>query len=168
MSRPLRFLLCASAATLIFGSEPSAFLAAQAQVAEVAAPLPKFRGTHRARPFHRAPTYYGGIGAPSRVGGKARNGGGVGATSAIGGIGGASDVGGPALTQWQFGREIGGVPDVGGPALNGGLGGIGGGPDVGGPALNGGLLSGPSRVGGPALGAPQFGGAPGLSGPRVP
>ena len=47
MSRPLRFLLCASTATLIFGSEPSAFLAAQAQVADVAAPLPKFRGTHR-------------------------------------------------------------------------------------------------------------------------
>jgi hypothetical protein len=171
MSRPLRFLLSASAAALIFGSEPSAFLAAQAQVADVAAPLPKFRGTHRVRAFHRAPIgspYNGGVGAPSRVGGKARNGRGVGATSAIGGIGGAADVGGPALTQWQFGREIGGVPDVGGPALNGGLGGIGGGPDVGGPALNGGLLSGPSRVGGPALGAPQFGGAPGLSGPRVP
>jgi hypothetical protein len=113
------------------------------------------------RAFHRAPIN-GGIGAASRVGGKARNGGRVDATSAIGGIGGASDVGGPALTQWRFGREIGGVPDVGGPALNGGLGGIGGGPDVGGPALNGGLVSGPARVGGPALGAPQpqFGGAP--------
>ena len=164
MSRPLRFLLCASAAALIFGSEPSAFLAAQAQVADVAAPLPKFRGTHRVRAFHRAPIN-GGIGAASRVGGKARNGG-VDATSAIGGIGGASDVGGPALNQWRFGREIGGVPDVGGPALNGGLKGIGGGPDVGGPALNGGLVSGPARVGGPALGAPQFGGAPGLGGPH--
>jgi hypothetical protein len=86
----------------------------------------------------------------------ASNGGRVEATSAIGGIGGAADVGGPALTQWQFGREIGGVPDVGGPALNGGLGGIGGGPDVGGPALNGGLVSGPARVGGPALGAPHM------------
>ena len=161
MSRPLRFLLCASTATLIFGSEPSAFLAAQAQVADVAAPLPKFRGTHRVRAFHRAPIN-GGIGAASRVGGKARNGGRVDPTGAIGGIGGASDVGGPALTQWRFGREIGGVPDVGGPALNGGLKGIGGGPDVGGPALNGGLVSGPARVGGPALGAPQpqFGGAP--------
>jgi hypothetical protein len=154
MPRPLRFLLCASAATLIFGSEPSAFFAAQAQVADVAAPLPKFRGTHRARAFHRAPIgspTNGGFGAASRVGPKARNGGRVDGTSAIGGVGGAADVGGPALTQWQFGREIGGVPDVGGPALNGGLGGIGGGPDVGGPALNGGLLSGPARVGGPAL-----------------
>ena len=36
MPRPLCFLLCASAAALIFGSEPSAFLAAQAQVADVA------------------------------------------------------------------------------------------------------------------------------------
>ena len=157
MSRLLRFLLCASAAALVFGSEPSAFLAAQAQgqVADVAAPLPKFRGTHRrVTPFHRAPIRAfdnGGIGAASRVGPKAPNGGRVDATSAIGGIGGAADVGGPALTQWQFGREIGGVPDVGGPALNGGLGGIGGGPDVGGPALNGGLVSGPARVGGPAL-----------------
>lgn len=104
MSRPLCFLLCASAAAFIFGSEPSAFLAAQAQVADVAAPLPKFRGTHRVRAFHRAPIgapYNGGIGAASRVGGKARNGG-VDATSAIGGIGGASDVGGPALTQWRL------------------------------------------------------------------
>jgi len=168
MSRPLCFLLCASAAALIFGSEPSAFLTAQAQVADVAAPLPKFRGTHRARAFHRAPIgapYNGGVGAASRVGGKARNGG-VDATSAIGGIGGASDVGGPALNQWRFGREIGGVPDVGGPALNGGLKGIGGGPDVGGPALNGGLISGPARVGGPALGGLQFRGAPGLGIPH--
>jgi hypothetical protein len=157
MSRLLRFLFCASVAALVFGSEPSAFLAAQAQaqVADVAAPLPKFRGTHRrVTPFHRASIRApdnGGIGAASRVGPKARNGGRVDATSAIGGIGGAADVGGPALTQWQFGREIGGVPDVGGPALTGGLGGIGGGPDVGGPALNGGLVSGPARVGGPAL-----------------
>jgi hypothetical protein len=173
MSRPLRFLLCASAAALIFGSEPSAFLA-PAQVTDVAAPLPKFRGTHRVGAFHRAsvsPPYNGAIGAASRVGGKARYGSRVDATSAIGGIGGASDVGGPALTQWRFGREIGGVPDVGGPALNGGFGGIGGGPDVGGPALNGGLVSGPARVfpleGTPALGAPQFGGAPGLGGPRL-
>ena len=151
MSRPLRLLLCASAAALIFGSEPSAFLAAQAQVADVAAPLPKFRGTHRVRAFRRAPTgapHNGGIGAASRVGPKARNGGRVDATSAIGGIGGAADVGGPALTQWQFGREIGGVPDVGGPALNGGL------------------ISGPARVGGPALGGPQFSGAPGLGIPH--
>jgi hypothetical protein len=166
MSRPLHFLLCASVAALIFGSEPSAFLAAQAQVADVAAPLPKFRGTHRAGAFHRAPIgapYNGGIGAASGVGGTARR---VGATSAIGGIGGASDVGGPALTQWKFGREIGGVPDVGGPALNGGLKGIGGGPDVGGPALNGGLVSGPARVGGPALGGLQFVGAPSLGIPH--
>ncbi len=73
MSRPLRFLFCASAAALIFGSEPSPLLAAQAQVADVAAPLPKFRGTHRVRAFHRAPIgapYNGGIGAASRVGGK--------------------------------------------------------------------------------------------------
>jgi len=152
MSRPLGFLFCASAAALIFGSEPSTLLVAQAQVADVAAPLPKFRETHRVRAFHRAPigaSYNGAIGAAPR----ARKGGRVDATSAIGGIGGASDVGGPALTQWRFGREIGGVPDVGGPALNGGLKGIGGGPDVGGPALNGGLVSGPPRVGGPALGA---------------
>jgi hypothetical protein len=117
MSRPLRLLLCASAAALIFGSEPSAFLAAQAQVSDVAAPLPKFRGTHQARAFHRAPIgapYNGGIGAPSRVGGKARNGG-VDATSAIGGIGGASDVGGPALN----GGLISGPARVGGPALGG-------------------------------------------------
>ena len=98
-------------------------------------------------------------------GGKARNGR-VDATSAIEGVGGASDVGGPALTQWRFGREIGGVPDVGGPALNGGLKGIGGGPDVGGPALNGGLVSGPARVGGPALGGLEFRGAPSLGLPH--
>ena len=158
MSRLLRFLLCASATALIFGTEPSAFLAARAQVANVAAPLPKFRGTHRA--FHRRPggaLNNGGIVAPSGAGGKA--------PSVIEGVGGASDVGGPALTQWRFGREIGGVPDVGGPALNGGLKGIGGGPDVGGPALNGGLVSGPPRIGGPALGS-QFDGAPGLGGAR--
>jgi hypothetical protein len=157
MSRPLHFLLfCASAAALIFGSEPSALLAAQAQVADVAAPLPQFRGTHRVRSFHRAPigaSYNGGIGAASRVGGSARKGGRV--DAAIGGIGGASDVGGPALTKWRFGGEVGGVPNVGGPALNGGLKGIGGGPDVGGPALNGGLVGGPPRVGGPTPGATQ-------------
>ena len=62
-----------------------------------------------------------------------------------------------------IGREIGGAPDVGGPALNGGFSGIGGGPDVGGPALNGGLIGGPPRIG-----APQFSGAPGFSGPRLP
>ena len=161
MSRPLRFLLCASAATLIFGSEPSAFLAAQAQVADVAAPLPKFRGTHRVRDYHRAPIN-GGIGAASRVGGKARNGAPSRRNRRDRGHRRRVGCGWPRAHAVQFGREIGGVPDVGGPALNGGLGGIGGGPDVGGPALNGGLVSGPARVGGPALGAPQpqFGGAP--------
>jgi len=151
VSHPFRFLLCGSAALLIFGSEPSAFFAARAQVAAVAAPLPRFRGTHRPGAFHRPPVgarYTGIVPAPRT-------------TSAIGGIGGAADVGGPALTQWRFGREIGGRPDVGGPALNGGFTGIGGGPDVGGPALNGGLIGGPPRVG-----APQFSGAPGFSGPR--
>ena len=154
MSRPLHFLLFwASVAVLIFGSKPSALLAAQTQVADVAAPLPHFRGTHRVRAFHRAPigaSYNGGM---SRVGGSAGKGGRV--DAAIGGIGGASDVGGPALTKWRFGGEVGGVPNVGGPALNGGLKGIGGGPDVGGPALNGGLVGGPPRVGGPTPGATQ-------------
>ena len=153
MSRPCRFLLYASAALLISGSEPSTLLAARAQVANVAAPSPKFRGTHRPGAFHRAP-----IGALNRGFVPAPR-----TTSAIGGVGGAADVGGPALTQWRFGREIGGAPDVGGPALNGGFTGIGGGPDVGGPALNGGLLGGPPRVG-----APKFSGAPGFSGPRLP
>src|SRR5260370_13427568 len=120
MSRPLRFLLCASAAALIFGSEPSAFLAAQAQVADVAAPLPKFRGTHRVRAFHRAPiSALPTTGASVRrpASGERRA---TGAESTqparIGGIGGASDVGGPALTPWQFGRAIGGGPGRGGAA----------------------------------------------------
>ena len=154
VSHPFRFLLCAPAALLIFGSEPSAFLAARAQVAEVAAPLPKFRGTHRARAFHHGPIgarYNGGIVPASRRGAARPY-----TTSAIGGIGGAADVGGPALTQWRFGREIGGVPDVGGPALNGGFGGIGGGPDVGGPALNGGLIGGPPRIGAPRSSAERL------------
>ena len=58
MSRPLRFLFCASAAALIFGSEPSTLLVAQAQVADVGhtadlaaeAPFRERRATHVRRP----------------------------------------------------------------------------------------------------------------------
>jgi hypothetical protein len=144
MSHPALFLLCASAAALTFGAEPSGYLAARAQVADIAAPSPKFHGAHRVRPFRRAPIRgapHIGISTPSR-----------GNFGAIEGVGGAADVGGPALNEWRYGREIGGVPDVGGPALNGGFGGMGG-PDVGGPALNGGLIGGPPRIGAPALGS---------------